>query len=114
MTDLRKIMSYPTPRRPIGVLGDLLMLADELMADGDCDYASWLEALGGSLCRLTEADEGQTEWHLFHQALTCLNRASYQQRWDWIMVVAALRPMIERALERLETQGHSQVEGRPS
>lgn len=114
MTDLRNLMSYPTPRRPVGVLADLLMLADELMADGDCDYSSWLQALGGSLCKLTDADEAQTEWHLFHQALTCLNRSTYQQRWSWITVVAALRPMIEDALGRLETQGHSQVEGRPS
>lgn len=114
MTDLRKLMSYPTPRRPIGVLGDLLMLADELMADGDCDYASWLDALGVSLCRLTDSGEAQTEWHLFHQSLCCLNRATYQQRWQWVLVVAALRPMIEDALERLESHGHSQVEGRPS
>ena len=36
------------------------------------------------------------------QALRCLNTASYADRWRWIAIVSALRPMIEIALERME------------
>lgn len=114
MTDIRDLMHYQPPRRPIGVLTDLLMLAEELLEDNDCDYGTWLAGLGGSLCRLTDADQAQPEWHLFHQALTCLNSACSDMRWRWIAVVAALRPMIEATVERLESRAQSQIEGRPS
>jgi hypothetical protein len=93
---------YQLPRRPHGLLADMLMLADELMQDNDVDYTAWLDGLATSAAVLTEQELSQPEWPMFLQALRCLNTASYADRWRWIAIVSALRPMIEIALERME------------
>ena len=94
---------YQLPRRPHGLLADMLMLADELMLYNDVDYAAWLDGLATSSAVLIEQGEAQPEWPMFLQALRCLNSATYADRWRWIAIVAAIRPMIEGALERIES-----------
>lgn len=101
-------LDYRLPRRPHGLLADMLMLADELLLDNDVDYTAWLDGLAATSVILLEHGEALPEWPLFLQTLRCLNGAPYHERWRWIAIAAAIRPMIEGSLERLEASA-----GRP-
>jgi hypothetical protein len=98
LTDL----GYTLPRRPHGLLADMLMLADELLLDNDIDYTAWLDGLAATSAILLEQGQALPEWPMFLQALRCLNAAPCHERWRWIAIVSAIRPMIEGALERIE------------
>jgi hypothetical protein len=86
------------------VLFELLMIADDLACDDDHDYSPVLAVTEQHIADLKVAGKAPVAVLMFNWSLVCLNAAAHPARWRWLLVVAALRPMIEAMSDNVANQ----------